>query len=36
MPKASGGENFFGNVPLSVAPNGKDWNNFVGGFQYYP
>ena len=19
-----------------MAPNGKDWNNFVGGFQYYP
>lgn len=32
MPRAQGGDQFFGNVPLSVAPNGKDWNNFVGGF----
>lgn len=36
MPKAAGGDKFFGNVPFSVAPNGKDWNNFLGGFQYYP
>lgn len=32
MPKAAGGEKQFGNVPFAVAPNGKDWNNFVGGF----
>lgn len=32
MPRALDGDKFFGNVPLSVAPNGKDWNNFVGGF----
>lgn len=32
MPRAIGGDQYFGNVPLSVAPNGKDWNNFVGGF----
>jgi len=32
MPKASGGDKYFGNVPFAVAPNGKDWNNFVGGF----
>jgi hypothetical protein len=36
MPAALGGNNYFGNVPLSVAPNGHDWNNFLGGFQYYP
>lgn len=36
MPKALGGEQYFGNVPFSVAANGRDWNNFVGGFQYYP
>ncbi len=35
MPAAQGGPQFFGNVPLQVAPNGKDWNSFVGGFQYY-
>lgn len=32
MPKAAGGDQYFGNVEFSVAPNGKDWNNFVGGF----
>lgn len=32
MPKAMGGDKFFGNVPLAVAANGKDWHNFVGGF----
>jgi len=32
MPRAMGGEKFFGNVPLAVAPNGKDFNTFIGGF----
>jgi hypothetical protein len=32
MPKALQGELYFGNVALSVAPNGKDWNDFTGGF----
>ena len=36
MPKADSGEQYFGNVEFAVAPNGKEWNNFVGGFQYYP
>ena len=35
MPKAQGGDKYFGNVPFAVAPNGKDWHNFLGGFQYY-
>jgi len=35
MAKAQEGDEFFGNVPFSVAPNGKDWHNFIGGFQYY-
>lgn len=32
MPKADGGDQYFGNVPLEVAPNGRDWNKFTGGF----
>lgn len=36
MPRAQGGEQYFGNVDLAVSPNGKDWNEFLGGFQYYP
>lgn len=36
MPKAQGGESFFGNVDLAVSANGNDWHEFVGGFQYYP
>lgn len=32
MPKASSGEQYFGNVDLSVSPNGNDWHNFLGGF----
>jgi len=32
MPKAAGGPKYFGNVPLEVAPNGKDWHTFTGGF----
>jgi hypothetical protein len=36
MPRSKQGENFFGNVELAVTPNGFDWLNFVGGFQYYP
>jgi hypothetical protein len=36
MPRAQGGELYFGNVPFAVAPNGKDWTEFIGGFQYYP
>lgn len=33
---AASGEDYFGNVDLSVSPNGNDWHNFLGGFQYYP
>jgi hypothetical protein len=36
MPKAASGDDFFGNVDLSVSANGNDWHNFLGGFQYYP
>ena len=36
MPKAEGGDQYFGNVDLAVAPNGRDWTKFPGGFQYYP
>jgi IPT/TIG domain len=32
IPVPAGGLSYFGNVPLAVAANGKDWNNFVGGF----
>jgi hypothetical protein len=32
MPRAAAGDKFFGNVPFEVAPNGKDWNKFLGGF----
>lgn len=35
MPKAQGGDSYFGNVDLAVSPNGRDWHNFEGGFQYY-
>jgi hypothetical protein len=36
MVKAQGGDSYFGNVAFSVSANGgRDWNNFVGGFQYY-
>ena len=26
MPRAIGGESYYGNVAFSVSPNGKDWN----------
>jgi len=32
MPRAMEGSQYFGNVPFSVAPNGKDWTDFTGGF----
>jgi hypothetical protein len=35
MPKAPSPD-YFGNVELAVAPNGIDWTDFVGGFQFYP
>lgn len=36
MPGAIEGDDFFGNVPLSVTANGINWHEFDGGFQYYP
>ena len=35
MPAAEAGTTFFGNVDLAVTANGKDWNIFEGGFQYF-
>ena len=35
MPQAQEGDDYFGNVDLSVAANGHSWHDFDGGFQYY-
>jgi len=35
MPAAIAGESYFGNVDFAVTPNGKEWHEFEGGFQYY-
>lgn len=32
MQKSDQGDSYFGNVPLSVSPNGIDWHVFDGGF----
>jgi hypothetical protein len=36
IPRAKGGDNFFGSVPLSVSINGIDPFEFENGFHYYP
>ena len=35
-PKARGGDNFFGSVPLEISINGIDPYKFENGFHYYP
>lgn len=36
IPPSGEGDDYYGNVDFAVTPNGKDWHQFEGGFQYYP